>query len=114
MAVKEHKLEFERVLSKLRLWREQVIVELRLSEGHDEALQLKRQIDTAINCLKFCQQHQIQPNAEVTVLPDTQTQTPSSNYRILEDHETDNQDYWIELKINDEPLHLCPSDIIIS
>ena len=114
MSNKEHELEFEEVIVKLRAWREEIMVELRSPETHDKAIQLKRQLDAAINCLEFCQRHQIRPNSEVVVLPDTQTQTPSSNYRVLEDHETDDREHWVELEINGEQLQLYPGDIIIS
>ncbi len=110
----KHDLGFEEVTAKLRLWREEIVDELRSPETHDEAIQVKRQLDAAIDCLEFCQQNQIHSNSKVLVLPATQTQSPSSNYRVLEDHETDRQEYWVELKINNEPLHLYPGDIIIS
>ena len=114
MPSKENEIAFEEVTAKLRVWREQIVVELRSPDTHDEVILLKRQLDAAINCLEFCQRHQIRPNSKVIVLPDTQTQTPSSNYRVLEDDETDDRECWIELEINGEPLNLYPGDIIIS
>lgn len=113
MPNRQQELEFKQVIAKLHEWREQMISELR-SPDRDRAIQLKRELDAAINCLEFCQRHQIHPNSQVVVLPETQTQTPSSNYRVLEDHETDNSEHWIELEMNGKPLHLYPGDIIIS
>ena len=101
-------------MAKLLAWREQAIDELRLSATHDDALQAKRQLDDAVNCLQFCQRHQLRFNSEVTVLPNTQTRTPASNYRVLEDHETEARECWVELEINGKPLHLYPGDIVIS
>lgn len=109
----KHQLEFETVIAKLREWREQVIVELRSPDTHDGALQVKRQIDTAISCLELCQLHQIHPSANVTVLPDTETRSPFGDYRIVEDHETENRECWTELKIDGHLLALYPGDIII-
>lgn len=110
----KYEFEFEEVTAKIRRWREEIVAELRAPETYDKALHIKRQLDAAIECLEFCQQHQISPDAEVLVLPMTQTRTPASNYRVLEDHETDQQEYWVELKINNQPLHLYPGDMIIS
>jgi hypothetical protein len=114
MPSKEHELEFETVTAKLCAWRKEIMVEFRSPKTHDKAIQLKRQLDAAVLCLEFCQRHQIRPNSEVVVLPDTQTQTPLSNYRVLEDHETDKREHWVEVEVNGEPLQLYPGDIIIS
>ena len=110
----QHKLEFEAVLFKLRAWREKVIEELRSPETQTAALELKRQLDGAIGCLELCQLHQIRPKSQVTVLPDTQTRTPSSTFRVLEDHETEERTCWTEVEIGGAPLTLSAGDLILS
>ncbi len=113
MSSQEQEFEFEQIISKLRAWRDEVIVQLRSSETREEALKLKLQLDAAIGALEFCQRFDVRTNSRVTVLPDTKTQTPSSVYRVLEDHETEERAYWVELEINGEPFHLYPGDMII-
>ncbi len=108
-----HKREFAAVLEKLNLWRDEVLVQLRDPLAHAETLTLKLQLDAAIAALEFCERHQIRPEAPVTVLPDLKTQSPSSAFRIAEDHESDNKANWVELEINDWHLELSPGDIII-
>ncbi len=108
-----HPIELEEVIEHLRLWREGVESQLRSPETHAAALKQKRQIDTAIGCLELCQRFQIRPTAKVTRLPDTQTQTPSSDFRLIEDHESDHKEDWVEVRINGERFYLYPDDLII-
>ena len=105
--------DFVMVLQRLHLWREETLVQLRDSSVHAEALTLKVQLDAAIAALEFCERYQVKPEAPVTVLPDLKTQTPSSAFRVAEDHESDNKANWVELEINDWHLELSPGDIII-
>lgn len=79
MPRQSHSLQFDVVLAELEKRRETLKDELRAPETHDQALQLKRQLDDAIACLKWCELHQISPLFKVTVLPETVCQTPSSN-----------------------------------
>ncbi|WP_409306990.1 hypothetical protein [Pectobacterium sp. B1J-3] len=85
----------------------------RLSQGDTSALPSKLQLDDAIQCLQFCQQHQITAAANVIQLPMPQTATPSSEYRIVEDHETDQQEYWTELSLNHHPVRPSPGVLLL-
>ena len=105
--------DFTTVLQRLILWREAGFAQLRDPSVHAEALALKLELDAAIAALGFCEHYQIKPDAPVTVLPNLKTQSPSSAYRVAEDHESDNQANWVELEINDWHLELYPGDIII-
>ena len=113
MHTKRHPLDFTEVCGKLRVWQEETVMLLRDPETHIAALALKRQLDDAFACLELCQQFQIRPGAKVTVLPDLQTMTPSCSYRVMEDHETDNQAHWSELSIDNYHLELFPGDMVI-
>ena len=113
MHTKRHRLDFTEVSGKLRAWHEETIMQLRDPETHAAALRLKRQLDDALACLDLCQQFQIQPGAKVTVLPDLQTMSPSCSYRVMKDNETDNQEHWTELAIDDYHLELFPGDMVI-
>ncbi len=107
------KHDFTTVLQRLSLWRDEVLVQLRAPLGDTEALTLKLDLDAAIAALKFCERYQIRPEAPVTVLPELKTRSPSSAFRVAEDHESDNQANWVELEINEWHLELYPGDIII-
>ena len=72
------------------------------------------QLDMAISCLEFCQRHQIHPNCQVTVLPPTLTRTPFSEYRIMEDQETENRECWTELSIKGQEFRPSEGDILLS
>jgi hypothetical protein len=93
----EKKPRFSEVIQKLEVLRSQAIEELR--QGNDSCLHVKLQLDDAIGCLRFCEIHTITASAKVMQLPETRTRTPSSEYRILEDHETEDRNVWTELKI---------------
>lgn len=102
---------FTTVLSTLNILRSQAIN--RLSQGDSTALAIKLQLDDAIQCLQFCQQHQITASASVIRLPATLTSTPSSEYRIIEDHETDKRQYWTELSLNEQPVRPSPGTLLL-
>ena len=110
------RLEFSAVLPQLRRLREEALLQLRHAtdpQTRAQALELKLQLDDAIGCLELCQQHGIRPNAQVLTLPALQTQTPSSEYRIIEDHESDDRTWWQELSVDDEPMRLHEGDMIV-
>ncbi len=108
-----HNIEFGVVLQRLNLWREESVVQLRDPSNRAEALTLKLQLDAAIAALEFCERYQIKPDAPVTILPGLKTRSPSSAYRVAEDHESDNKANWVELEVNGWHLELYPGDIII-
>ena len=109
----QYPLQFDRVIAQLEQWREDVKDELRVPATRESALELKRQLDVAVACLEFCQRHQIRPDCSVTVLPPTRTRTPSSEYRIVEDHESENREDWTEIEVNGQPLRPGEDDIIL-
>ena len=102
---------FHDVLSDLESLRSQAIADLK--QGDDSRLQWKLQLDDAIQCLKFCRAHEITASAKVIQLPETRTRTPSSEYRILEDHETDDRECWTELKIGTMEIRPSPGVLLI-
>jgi len=67
----------------------------------------------AVKWLKNGQQYNINPKSNITELPPTLVQTPSSEYRIMEDSESDDRSTWVELKIKDQEFRLRGGDIII-
>ena len=73
-------------------------------------IEYKNQIDYSLSLLKKCEEFDIRPSSIFNKLPIQKTRTPSSDYRIVEDHETDDQNYWTEV---DFDLRLHEGDVII-
>jgi hypothetical protein len=71
------------------------------------------EIDRAIGLLRLCARYGIQPNAEVVVLPAQGTQTPSSEYRVMEDHETDDRSRWTEVKVRGVPVRAHEGHLLV-
>jgi hypothetical protein len=113
MSKHKHKIEFEAVICKLKLWHEEALTHIRSPETHDEALALKRQIEAAIGCLQLCEEYQIRPEAQVTILPGAPFFPPWTEFRILDDRETERREEWAELEIENESFPLYPGDIVI-
>ena len=102
---------FPEAVHTLTLLRAQVIEELK--QGQRSRLALKLQLDDAITCLQWCEAHSITASAKVTQLPETRTRTPSSEYRIVEDHETEDRSVWTELQLNQQPLRPSPGMLLV-
>jgi hypothetical protein len=104
---------FDEVFGMLRLWRESLLDRLRDPATRDAALKLKHQLDDAIGCLELCERHQIRPDASVVTLPESQTRSLSSEFRLVEDHESDHRDVWTEVMVDGIPARLLPGSLII-
>lgn len=99
------------VLARLDEWRIQLVREMK--EGNRSVLDLKLELDRAIGCLRLCCEHGFAPDSRVLQLPDTLTRTPSSNFRIIEDHESDDRQYWTEVLVDGEPVQPSPRSFIV-
>ena len=106
-------VKFNEVTGMLRTWRESLTDRLQDPATRDEALRLKRQLDDAIGCLELCEQHQIRPDVSVIALPEPRTMSPSSEFRVVEDQESDRRDDWIEVTLDDVPVRPLPGSLII-
>ena len=104
---------FTIVLSKLRSWRSEVIRDLADPEKQQDGVQPKLELDRAIGCLELCQRYDIHPSSKVLVLPVPLTVTPSSEYRLIEDNETDDREKWIEAKVNGQFIRPLPGSFIV-
>jgi len=74
---------------------------------------MKRELDRAIECLEFCQKYDIRTNSSVIVIPNPVTMTPSSEFRLIEDNETDDRQQWLEVSVNGEFIRPFPGSLII-
>ncbi len=106
-------VKFEDVAGMLRQWRESLLDRLRDPATRDEAVRLKHQLDDAIGCLDLCERHQIRPEARVVAVPEPQTRSPSSEFRLVEDHESDCREVWTEAMLDGEPIRPLPGSLII-
>lgn len=71
-----------------------------------ESLELKAELignktllEHSISLLKKCEEHNICAGSIFTKLPKKICDSPSSEYRIIEDSETDDSKYWTEVEI---------------
>jgi hypothetical protein len=106
-------IQFGEVVERLHQWRNTVLEQMADSTSKSEAVRLKLQLDDAIDCLRLCERYQIRPNATVVRLPEPQTITPSSEYRLVEDRETDRREHWIEVMIDGIPVRPAPGSLLI-
>ena len=47
------------------------------------------------------------------VMSPTRVRTPSADYRVLEDNETDDRTRWTEAEVDGDPLWLYAGDVIL-
>jgi hypothetical protein len=104
---------FGALLPKLRAWKSEVVQALGDSKNEQGGLRLKREIGQAIALLEFCQRYDIRPGSKVLVVPEPSTMSPSSEYRLIEDNETDEREQWIEAKADGEFIRPLPGSLII-
>ena len=102
----------EQVISRLRGWLEESMQLLRNSADKEVASSRKLELDRAIACLELCELHRVDPMRAVVLLPDQETCSPSSEFRVIEDHESDNWEDWVEVQVDGEPVRPFPGDVI--
>lgn len=106
------KINYENIIEILKLESDKVIEKLRVN-NNSESINDKRNIDNAIKWLKKGMENQINPDFNVIVIPEKVTKTASSEFRLIEDHESDDKKNWTEVKINDSELRPLPGDFLI-
>ncbi|GEM_PF-1792795 len=97
----ETKVNYSFVLSELIKLRETVVDSLKSSKNQ-ELVNRKTEIDWAIRWLERGQEFNAHPKSRITMLPDKLKRTPSSGFRVIEDCESDNPNFWIEVEIDGE------------
>lgn len=80
----------------------------------NQLIQEKKQLEDFMFLINFSQEYDIRKDSTLNIvsLP-YEENSGYEEYRILNDYETENREHWTELKINNEPIRLYPSDIII-
>lgn len=105
--------DFAFTLRQLGDLRDSLVAQLRESPDLSVSLDRKRDVDAAIAALQLCAAHGIHGKATVTKLPMTQTSTPSSEYRLVEDHETDDPQTWTEVVVDGIPIRATPWTLLV-
>lgn len=85
-------------------------------EKKAELIGNKNLIDYSLALLKKCDEFGVKPKSIFTKLPEQTCQTPSSEYRIMEDCETEERKWWVEAKIKEKKhdcIRLNQGDVVI-
>ncbi|AXT54658.1 hypothetical protein D1815_02400 [Aquimarina sp. AD1] len=90
----------------------EIITELKI-ERTERLLSEKQILDNAIKWLGKVEKLNIDPNKQIVKLPETLTRTPSSEYRIVEDHESEEKQNWKEIKIDEKKIRPLPGSWLI-
>ena len=103
------------VINKLQELRDYAINELK--QGKNEFRKTKLELDRAISCLEFCNEHNLfidkKEKYSAFELPLPVGTGCFSDYRIVDDCETEDKEFWRELKFEGKKVFLSPGDIII-
>jgi len=106
------KIDYNNIIELLNLESQKVIENLRI-DNTEELINCKKNIDNAVKWLKAGMENQINPDLNIVVIPETLTKTPSSEFRLIEDHESDDKKYWTEVKLDKMELRPLPGDFLI-
>lgn len=106
------KRTLDRVMRHLEQERDAAVERL-CTHREASALEWKLELDLALSCLAMFEKLGIDPTFEAFVLPEKRTTTPSSEYRLVEDHETDDPRYWKEVDLDGHALRPHPGAILL-
>ena len=76
----------------------------------------KNLLEHSLNLLKKCEEYDVRAGSIFTKLPQKQCDSPSCDYRIVEDGETDDPKYWYEVKLEAKKfgnVRLGEGDVVI-
>ena len=84
-----------------------------LQEEKQALVSYKKELEQLLFLKKLSDTYHLEPVAieRIIVLPSPRTDF--SNFRLVDDAETEEKQWWEELKIENEPLWLCEGDILI-
>lgn len=111
-------LDFDEILQRLRVWHQELEPLLRAPEhahAHGQAIQLKRQIETALVCLEFCQEHGLHPARLKNALVLPPASVFMGEYRVMEDCDSGDCKGWLDPLINDkrEPFYAQAGHVLV-
>ena len=84
-----------------------------LQEEKQALLSYKKELEQLLFLKKLSDTYHLEPKEieHIIVLPPPRTDF--SNFRLVDDAETEEKQWWEELKIENDPLWLCEGDILI-
>ena len=84
-----------------------------LQEEKQALISYKKELEQLLFLKKLSDTYHLEPKEieHIVVLP--LPRTDFANFRIVDDAETEEKQWWEELKIENEPLWLCEGDILI-
>jgi len=84
-----------------------------LQEEKQALVSYKKELEQLLFLKKLSDTYHLEPKEieHIVVLPPPRTDF--ANFRIVDDAETEEKQWWEELKIENEPLWLCEGDILI-
>lgn len=85
-------------------------------EEKAELIGNKNLLEHSLKLLRKCEEHDVRAGSIFTKLPRKQCDSPSSDYRVVEDGETDDPKYWCEVKIEGKKfgnVRLGEGDVVI-
>lgn len=94
-------INYSKAIELLTLELENIVIDSHLNV---ELISHKKNIKNAINWLNKGMEYQIEPNCDIIAFPEQLTPTPSSEFRIVEDHETDDSTYWTEIEFENKKI----------
>ena len=104
------------IINRLKEWRTTIIDDLKKTKIKDQSqiLKLKIELDNALACLELCYKFDIQPqNIQAVIELPLPSSGDFSEYRIMDDAESENQEFWKELIINNKKIFLYKGDFIL-
>ncbi|MBI1647474.1 cell-division protein [Capnocytophaga sp. 051621] len=84
-----------------------------LQEEKQALLSYKKELEQLLFLKKLSDTYYLEPSTieRIIVLPPPRTDF--SNFRLVDDAETEEKQWWEELKIENKPIWLCEGDILI-
>lgn len=76
-------------------------------------LNLKKELSETLYLLNIFDEYQISKKTIDTIIELPSSSTGYSDYRIINDCESDDPDHWLEVSINEEKIRLAEGDIVI-
>jgi hypothetical protein len=104
---------FALVRARLSEWRDQLVAQLPTAPDREAKVALKKEIEEAIRCLDFCERAGIESSARVHVLPLLEGRGGFSEYRVMDDAETEDRSSWVEPEIDGDKRRLGPGDLLV-
>ena len=99
--------------------RDRLVSKIKVCEDLETKAELignKNLVEYAINLLRKCEDFDVKPSSIFTKLPEQACQSPSSDYRIMEDCETEDSKCWVEAKVEGRQFNqvrLNQGDVVI-